>query len=452
MCSNNVNPYVSKRSQAPFDFTDITNQSLYSKNISFDKNVTFQNKVLFENTSDKVTFDNTSLFDNDIHVTNIKFGGDVKLNNASIDRDSKNSIISNAQKVNDAFTDDYIGGWKDEKYVIDRLKIKDKEDSEVMCSGSNGIKSKSACVAKMWTTLREAKSLNSGVCDCCCTKQKTYAGFCMIKLINLNGNDVTLRTSNTSKPEYYNITESDKFHAMYLTKTEGVVCNLKFFSVPKNNNDNNEGLLTTYAGDDFDNNMMPLNHFNLDGLITPRKGFISATCPPNTECTHDGGSFVLLDLSWTKWSRFTKYTNYRRYAEYTNTEVEFEFEHYTQNFYYIRIGGKVLNFHHVASDKENAAEDPINWGQTLWMLKPHQLTYSGKKCNTGLFWIVNVDTNNMVYISYDKVLTYRPWWPDQATLWKWKVGGTQSTDKAYIGVQLELESAPAKLEDQFIIT
>ena len=431
------NSYVNKQSQTPFDFVDITYESLLSKNVTFDKTVTFTNKVLFDNTSDKVTFKNTSIFDNDVHVTNINFGGDVKLNEATIDRDSKTSMISNAERVNQAFTDDYIGGWKNEEYVIDRLKIKDMEDSELTCSGPKGIKSKSACVSKMWTTLRDAKSLDSAVCDCCCTKKIIPPAYCMVKLIDLNGNEIVLKADDMSKPQYYNITSTDKIHAVYLTRTEGVGCIVRFFNIEKRVGDtSNHGEMKKMDTRYFKNTLMSLNHLNLHPHLT---------------------------RGWIRFKRYdgTIYIKNQKYdAQYDgdltgNPDLELIFDNWNisksykidQHCYIKTVKG---GYYLTAKDTENNSEDDSDRGG--WVIKWQEVKsdHSNRYYKTGYFWIVSYRKNKMFFLNDEKETDLWDWWEDEKTLWSFESSeGTLSNKMVYTGVKLELESVPT-VEDSYV--
>ena len=158
-------PYTKTKSKLPLNFEDITNHSLLGKDITFQNDVSFENNVLVTNDSKQTNFRNPTVFNNDMHVTYINFGGDVNLDGASIDKLSNDSIVSNAKRVNDLFTKDYIGEWKDDKYIVKGLLI---ENADKSCTG--GSNSKEACVAKMWAAVKDPTTLPSSVCDCCCAK------------------------------------------------------------------------------------------------------------------------------------------------------------------------------------------------------------------------------------------------------------------------------------------
>ena len=158
-------PYTETKSKLPFNFEDVTNHSLLGKDITFRNNVKFEDNVLVTNDSKQTKFDNPTIFNNDMHVTYINFGGDVNLDESSIDKLSNDSIVSNAKRVNDLFTQNYIGEWKNDKYVVKGLLIENEEQS---CSGESN--SKEACIAKMWAAVKDSATLPSSVCDCCCAK------------------------------------------------------------------------------------------------------------------------------------------------------------------------------------------------------------------------------------------------------------------------------------------
>ena len=419
MCSNNTNPYIHKTSQAPFDFKSITNQSFHSKTVIFDNSITFQNKVLVSNTSDKVSFNDKTLFNNDIHVNSMKLG-DVTLTESSLDRDSKTSMMYNANQIEEVFTNNYVGGWTNDdqnEYVIQRLKISDTEADDATCVGSNPISNKKACVSKMWTTVRDAKPLNSSVCDCCCPTIHTYTPYCMLKLINLNGDDVVLKTNDIHKPVIYNIKNTDIIHALHLSKTDGVKCVVKFFGNEKRFGDDDLDELehATIRENEFTNKLTRFIHFN--EYLLPENGAL------------------LFDNKGTKGS-----ISMNRFDD--NAYVTSEWGKSVYKF--IPVSNEIDTYYllHKESDTKLSMHHILNNGnrhQTSWKIhaQTKQSVNSRTRYNTGYFWIVNTHTNDMIWLEANNTINVYPYYGDVNCVWSY-FDDKFSYHKSYIGVKLQL--------------
>lgn len=431
MSSKNEPSFARSTSSLPFDFTSVTKHSVHAKHATFANNTTFEDRVLW-NGSNKATFTNMTTFNNDLHVTNIDFGGDVMLDEGSIERESKTSVLANATRVNDVFTDSYIGDWTNEEYVIKRLRVEGLEDSEQSCKGTGHV-SKNTCISKMWSTVRDAEPLTSSVCDCCC-KNVIHPPFCMVKLINSSGDDIVLKTNNVAEPAYYSIQAHEHIDAIYMTKTNGVQCQVSFFYDEKViGDDGSPGQYApaTYKSEQFNNTVIPFRTFNNSMRILPQYGHVAFVL---------SGSFGGI------------YINTMNRAEhrgsFNDEDMTFHFQHNPSNNTY--------KLKQVKSGKyfDMGMTDARYTGSGDFKIIPEKVKSksSNQYYTTGFFWIVDSKYNLMLYVltfpDGRRFIAAYPFDPNPTYRWRWIEVNKQLKTPPYsdhinrVGVKLDMISVP----------
>lgn len=429
MSSKKEPSFTRSTSSLPFDFASVTKHSVHAKHATFTNNTAFEDRVLL-NGSNKATFMNTTTFNNDLHVTNIDFGGDVMLDEGSIERESKTSVLANAARVNDVFTDSYIGDWTNEQYVIKRLRVEGLEDSEQSCKGTGPV-SKTTCISKMWSTVRDAEPLTSSVCDCCC-KNVINPPFCMVKLINSSGDDIVLKTNNVTEPAYYSIQAHEHIDAIYMTKTNGVQCKVSFFREEKVIGDDDSGYKTkSYDSAKFNNTVIPFRTFNNSMRIMPDYCWI----------TGRGSQYGTMRLN-----NVTNRADFHPFGVQADY-LQYKFNHFGNNIYHIQ---------HVKTGMylDMGMIDARYRGSNVFkiVLETVKSKSSNNRYTTAHFWIVDTIHNQQLYINKSIpgntfIASYpfgdrEPGVGHPEKVWYWEVAGPFGPHINHVGVKLDMISVP----------